>query len=81
MGVDPGYGTSKGAYVITQLRNGIIEILKAEEINKRKIAWYGDSSYLYKQDINLSRYRSEAVICIPRITYTHDSYSPRGISL
>jgi hypothetical protein len=38
MGVDPGYGTSKGAYVITQLRNGIIEILKAEEINKRKIA-------------------------------------------
>ena len=31
-------GTSKGAYVITQLRNGIIEILKAEEINKRKIA-------------------------------------------
>jgi hypothetical protein len=62
-------------------KNDEVVLFGKHIVTKRKIAWYGDSSYLYKQDINLSRYRSEAVICIPRITYTHDSYSPRGISL
>jgi hypothetical protein len=50
-------------------------------VTKRKAAWYGDSGYLYTQDINLSRYGSEAAIFIPKITYTHISNSLRNISL
>ena len=45
MGVDPGYGTSKGAYVIAQLRNGIIEILKAEEINRASHSFFVTAVY------------------------------------
>jgi hypothetical protein len=45
MGVDPGYGTSKAAYVIAQLRNGVIEILKAEEINRASHSYFVDTVY------------------------------------
>jgi hypothetical protein len=45
MGVDPGYGTSKGAYVIAQLRNGVIEILKAEEVNRASHSYFVDTIY------------------------------------
>ena len=45
MGVDPGYGTSKGAYVIAQLRNGVIEILKAEEISRASHSYFVDTIY------------------------------------
>jgi hypothetical protein len=45
MGVDPGYGTSKGAYVIVQLRNGVIEILKAEEINRASHSYFVNTVY------------------------------------
>ena len=45
MGVDPGYGTSKAAYVIAQLRNGVIEMVKAEEINRASHSYFVDIIY------------------------------------
>jgi hypothetical protein len=45
MGVDPGYGTSRGAYVIVQLRDDVIEILKAEEINRASHSFFVNAVY------------------------------------
>ena len=45
MGIDPGYGTSKGAFIIVQLRNGVIEVLKAEEVDRASHSYFVETIY------------------------------------
>ncbi|SRR5215204_3024512 len=62
-------------------KNDEVVLFGKHIVTKRKVAWSGDSGYLYTQDINPSRYRSEATTYILKVTYIHISYSLRGISL